>query len=170
MEVPRLGVESESQLLAYITATATPRTGKILIQGHARRKGGLCSKNLGLFEEFQQSTCKGQVREGCPRVCDQFMHSLWLVDGDQPLCTWKSGDSVLMIIKQLISSIWRWSLASEKLRKYAWAITRVLRREAIAENMGETSVPGRPHRVLLGYIYVPWPTPLPLTTNDLLSK
>ena len=44
-------------------------------------------------------------------------------------------------------------LASEKLRKYAsGTIMQAPQREANAEDMGVGSVPGRPHRVLLGYI------------------
>ena len=38
---------------------------------------------------------------------------LSLVDGEQSLGTRRFGDHVLKIIKQLISSIWLWLLASE---------------------------------------------------------
>ena len=59
-----------------------------------------------------------------------------------------------MLIKKLMSFIWWGVLASIiQLRKWASrAIILVLQRGAKAEDMGEGSVPGRPHRVLLCYI------------------
>ena len=37
--------------------------------------GGSCSKRPELPEGFQQGIFKGQVRDGCPRVCDQLLHN-----------------------------------------------------------------------------------------------
>ena len=55
--------------------------------------GGLCSKILNSLKHF-----KGQVREGCFRVCDQLLFN-YPVDGGQSFGARRSGGYVLMIIK-----------------------------------------------------------------------
>ena len=40
-----------------------------------RSPGQLMLKTTDLPKEFQQSTFKSQMREACPRVCDQLVYS-----------------------------------------------------------------------------------------------
>ena len=58
-----------------------------------------------------------------------------------------------MITEKLISYIWWWFLASEKLRKYAWDTNIwVFQKEAKAEDTGEGSVLGKLQNLLVGYM------------------
>ena len=54
---------------------------------------------------IQQSIFNSQVEKGHLRVCDQLMHKSLVYDNQSLGARW-SGGYVLMIIKQLISSIW----------------------------------------------------------------
>ena len=66
-----------AQMLSKAKQTKMMEFGaeKGLLQGQARRIGGLCPKNPKLPKGFQQSIFKDQVREGYPRVWDQFMYN-----------------------------------------------------------------------------------------------
>ena len=63
---------SKDNLLTLVVA----KESAALIVRHLKKENGwLVLKTLELPEGFQQSSFKGQVREGYPRICDRILHN-----------------------------------------------------------------------------------------------
>ena len=133
-------------------------TVKALIQG----EWVACALNPKLPKGFQQSICKGQVNgewsQGVGSACVQF--SDWLMVRKQngvtgvniinpqvPVCLEVHNHQIVNFFQLMMV------LVSVKQPSKCASDTMIqgLQKDAIAEDIGEESVPGRPHRVLLGY-------------------
>ena len=122
-----------------------------LLQGWAMRLGGLCSKKLCTPRKgFSKEFLKARWGKGAPgyviRSCT-ILIGWWSLLRRQKVWGLRAHDHQVVNFFHLVVV-----LASEKLRKYAWdAIIWVLQRGTTPEDIGEGSILGRPHRLLLGY-------------------
>ena len=78
MEVPRLGVESELQLLAYTTATATPDPSHICNLHHSSQKCWILAAEQGQGSKLQPHGSGFAVTCGVGRRCGLDPMLLWL--------------------------------------------------------------------------------------------
>ena len=130
--------------------------------GHQASRPGHLVLPVTLLHGFQESIFKDKVRLGYPRICNELVYNS-LIDGEvtggvtgvsftnpeAPVSlgatrSWSSRGPFLPFGEgfSICKSTWEMCIST---------VIQVLQRGATAEDMGEGSVPGRSHGVLLGY-------------------